>query len=475
MDLNQFMQALRARRRMFALVMLATIVSAVAVALILPKKYVSSASVLVDVRDEQSMSGPGLSSPRERVGYLQTQVDIITSNKVANMVVRDLKLAQIPEMRERWESDTGGAGSLEEWLAGRLLARVKVGSSTSSVITISYSASDPKRAADVANSFARSYMQAALALRTQPTREAAEWFDDQLKALRAQVGQAQAKLAAYQREKGIVVADDRYDYESARLAELSMQYLAARNATYDATTRQREANDALKRAGGADVLPEVLASSFVGSLKGDLVRAEARLQEMGGELGPNHPQYRQQQQVVRGLRDKVGAEAQRVVAGLNSAAAQHRRREGELKAAVTEQQQRILAMKDARIEMAVLARDVESAQRAYDAALSRAMVVKVESRAKQTNIAMLSPALEATEPAHPRIRLIGLLALFGGALFAAGAVFMLETLDRRVRSRFDLESRLAVPSLGGLSRWQPSGGRLLPAPVHAAHALPHPW
>jgi hypothetical protein len=47
-----------------------------------------------------------------------------------------------------------------------------------------------------------------------------------------------------------------------------------------------------------------------------------------------------------------------------------------------------------------------------------------------------------------------------------------------VRSRSDLEARLAVPSLGILSRWTPAGGRLLPSPnspVRAARALPHPW
>jgi hypothetical protein len=52
---------------------------------------------------------------------------------------------------------------------------------------------------------------------------------------------------------------------------------------------------------------------------------------------------------------------------------------------------------------------------------------------------------------------------------------VLETLDRRVRSRSDLESRLAVPSLGLLSKWQPTGARLLPAPQRPAGALPKPW
>jgi hypothetical protein len=77
------------------------------------------------------------------------------------------------------------------------------------------------------------------------------------------------------------------------------------------------------------------------------------------------------------------------------------------------------------------------------------------------------------------VPLIGGLSIVVGLLLAGVVVFLLETLDRRVRSRADLESRLAVPSLGRLSRWQPLGGRLLPAPVfsgaRSGRALPHPW
>ena len=73
-----------------------------------------------------------------------------------------------------------------------------------------------------------------------------------------------------------------------------------------------------------------------------------------------------------------------------------------------------------------------------------------------------------------------MLGLVVGALLAAAVVYVLEMLDRRVRSRDDLESRLAVPSLGRLSKWQATGGRLLPATIssnntRAARALPHPW
>ena len=58
MDLKQYILALGARRKAFFVALIATIVTAIAVALIVPKKYVATASLMMDARDEQTMS-PG--------------------------------------------------------------------------------------------------------------------------------------------------------------------------------------------------------------------------------------------------------------------------------------------------------------------------------------------------------------------------------------------------------------------------------
>jgi len=171
----------------------------------------------------------------------------------------------------------------------------------------------------------------------------------------------------------------------------------------------------------------------------------------------------------------------KLVASLGNSAAQSKKREEELQAAITAQQERIVKIKDARVDMAVLTRDFDVAQHAYDQAMQRYIAVKVDSKARQTNLAMLTPAVEPTKPAVPKIGLISGLSIVIGLLLAAGMVYLAEMLDRRVRSRTDLESRLAVPSLGLLSRWTPAGARLLPGPGSQSHsarlarALPHPW
>ena len=479
MDLNQFMLALRARRKAFFIALAATIITAIAVALVIPKKYVASATILVDGRDEQSMSAVRM-SPRERAGYMTTQAELLASSRVATQVVRDLKLAQRPGVREAWESATGGAGAIDDWIAGQLREKLQIDASASNLIVAKFSSSDPKYAAEVANGFAKAYLDTVLELRTAPTREAAEWFDNQLKTLRNQVNSGQAKLNAFQKAKGILVEDGRLDVESARLSELSTQLLAARNATYDAQSRHKQALEILQSGASPEAVPEVLANPHVGIIKADLARAEARHEQENAVLGSNHPQFLRTAAEIEGLRGKLQAEMKKVVAGLGIAVAQAKRREAELQAAIDAQNQRLHAVKDYRIDMAAMSRDIEAAQRSYDTVLTRYMTAKIESSAKQTNVALLAPAIEPLQPEHPKVGLIAALSVVLGALLATGIVYVLETLDRRVRSRFDLESRLAVPSLGLLSKWQPAGNRLLSAPgrlaaAGPARALPHPW
>src|SRR5688572_4393130 len=169
MDLNQFLLALRARRKAFAMVMAAVIVAALAVALVVPKRYVSTATILIDARDEQSLTAARM-SPRERVGYIQTQVDLIQSGRVAARVARDLKLAQKPGMREAYERDTAGVGAIDDWIGSQLLEKLKVDTSASNVVIVQFTAPDARYSADVANAFAKAYLDTALQLRTEPTR-----------------------------------------------------------------------------------------------------------------------------------------------------------------------------------------------------------------------------------------------------------------------------------------------------------------
>src|SRR3954468_8327772 len=476
MDLSQFLLALRSRRKAFMLALVATIIAALAVAFIMPKKYVGQATLIVDSRDEQTIvPSRGGISITARAAYVATQIELIQSGRVATQVARDLNLAQNAELREMRQEQTGGAGAIDVWIGDLLLQKLKLNNTASNLITIEYSNKSPKVAANIANGFAKAYLDLVLELRNQPVREASQWFDEQLGGMRNQVTQAQNKLTAFQKQKGILVADEHLDIETTRLNELNTQMLAARTAFYDAQSKHKQASELVASGGSPDAMADVMASPAVAAVKLDLARAESLLQTASTDLGPNHPAYIKYSSEVKALREKLSNEMKKVVATLNNAMQQAQKRELDIKAAVDAQQARIMQAKDVRVELAAMTRDVENAQRNYDTVLTRAMSTRLESRARPRDGTPLTPALGPPLPAQPKLPLIAALSVVLGLLIAGTMVYLLETLDRRVRSRVDLEARLAVPSLGRLSKWQPTGGPLLAAPRPAARALPHPF
>src|SRR5712664_4518092 len=397
---QQFLLALRARFGVFATVLAATILAATVASVLLPKSYKATVSLLVDAKDEQSLSNAlrPLILPQERLSYLQTQMDIITSKKVARKVVQDLKLAENPSTRAAFEKEEGGKGSIEDWLVESLLKKLKVETSQSNVIQASFSAADPRFSAQVANAFAKAYIDTMLELRVEPTREAAAWFDEQLKGLRANLEDAQAKLTAYHQQQGIVSADERADVENTRLGVLSEEVAKAQEQTFQWNGREQQARKFLEHGGSPDRLPDVLDNPFIQKLKADLLHGEAKLQELATQYGPNHPQYQRQVSENQSLREKLDAEMRKVVAGMENSARQSRQREAELKEAMAAQRTRLLELKEHRNELTVLTRNVESAQRTYEAAMQRSVISQVESRASQTNVALLNPAVAPRRP-----------------------------------------------------------------------------
>jgi chain length determinant protein EpsF len=466
MNFSFLFSALRARLPIFFAILAATVAATVVISLIVPKTYVAQASVLVDGKDEQSLGvlGGVTRTPLDRdriVGYLQTQVDILTSPRVARRVISDLKLTENPVVRASFEED-GGTGSIEEWLVESLRKRLKADFSQSSLIRLTYSSSDPRLSAQLANAFAKAYVTTVLELRVEPTKQTSLWFDEQLKGLRDHMVQAEKRLSDFQRQTGIVAVDERYDVESLQLADLARNFAAA-----------REPVNGLNTARGTGGLPEIVTNPHVQSLKVDLARAEAALEKLSADYGTAHPQYQRQHAEVQALRERVRSEIGNVIAAAGESAQRLRDRKNRLESEMEAQRKRVLDLKQAHNQLAMLSRDVDIAQRTYDTAMQRFMASKIESRALQTNVSILSPAVTPVDPARPKLLLNTGIAALIGAMLGLTAVYLLELSDQRVRFQSDLAGDPQVPLLAVLNPWDPGKDRLLGAP-DARLALPGP-
>ncbi len=458
MNFTLLLSALRARFRVFFLILATTVAAAVVASLLLPKTYVAKVSLLVDGKDEQSLQTTERRTPeRERTGYMQTQVDIITSPKVAQRVVRMLNLADNPAAQAKVGADgfdPRGTVPIEQWIADRMEKRLKVDTSTSSVVQLAFGASDPELAAQVANAFAKSYVDTTLDLRVEPTRQASAWFDEQLKGLRVKLEQAEQRLAAFRQEHGISALEERYDVANLQLSDL-------------ATTLSRNPG-----AGAPPTLAEILNSPSLQNLRADLQRAEARLREMSSEFGVNHPQYQHQLAQVESLRAALAGETRRAVTGVDETMRRNKARQEDMKAEMEKQRAHVMELAQARTQMAVLTHDAAIAQRTYDEAMARYLSSNVESRALQTNVSVLDAATPPAKPARPRLALNAGIALVVGMLLGLAAVHLLEMFDQRVRLIEDLAGDIQVPLLAVLDKWNPIADRL-PGP-DIRRALPGP-
>lgn len=438
MDFQHLLPILWARRRAALLTLLATVVVTTVVSLLMPKHYIATSSVVLDIKpDPVGGFAPGAGS----MSYLTTQTDIIQSDRVATRVVRLLRLAQNPEAVAGWKDATRGKIPLENYY-GQLLARgllIKP-SRGSTVISLAYTAGDPEFAAAVANAYAQAYVDVNVELRVEPARQYVTWFDQRLKGLRGDLEKAQAKLSAYQQEKGIVATDDRVDHETARLVALTTQLAEAQGQHADSASR-------LKYTGN-ELSPDVMASTIVQSLKADLAKSQAKLTEVDMTLGRNHPLYQQTAAQITGLNEQLTEEIRRISGNAETTSRQTTQKEEELQQAIEAQKQHLLRLRAERDAITILAKDVESAQRAYDAVSQRISLTNLESQMQQNNASILTTAVAPDAPARPRIFVNILASIAIGILLGAGAALGLEKMDQRVRHPAQLAVVEGIPVIG---------------------------
>jgi chain length determinant protein EpsF len=449
MNANRLILILLARWRVFGWTLAVTVLTTLVASVAMSKTYTASTTVVIDYKGGDPLTGSAFPSDL-MAGYLATQVDIIGSHAVAARVADALKLSEIPAYRDRFEKvarKTGARAVFRDWAADKLLEDLDVSPSRESdVITIAFAASDPLFATDVANAFAQTSMRANLELKLEPVKRQAAWFDEQAHALRSALEKAQAELSSYQIDHGVLAAGDKLDVETAHLSDLSAQLAAAKGQMYDSGAREQQMKSAADR-GSLDELPDLLQSQALQVLKAELARAEARLAEVGSRYDWNHPQRQAVAAEVSSLRKKLAAEVANATGAIGLAAELARQRVADLEHAVAEQRKRILDLGAEQDKLSVLKREVENAQRVYDAALQRASQLQLESRLEGTNIAVLSPAVPPLKPSKPKVLLnLALSFILGGGLGLA-FVLLFEFKDRRIRSAEDVIGELGLPLL----------------------------
>jgi polysaccharide biosynthesis transport protein len=447
--------------------------TAVTMTILAPKRYTATATLVIDAKPDpvSSMLYGGATSP----AVMNTQLEVFRSDRVAQRVVRNLKLGEVPETRRDWERSSRGEGTIENWLVDSVQRGldVQVATAGSNVVNVSYKGLDPQMVATLANAYVQAFLETAVELRVDPAREYSGFFGKQVDEARTALEAAQTRLSKFQQAQGIIATDDRFDVEMSRLNMLTQELVAMQSQANDSSSRQAQA------ANNADRLTEVLGNPLVAGLKSDVNKAETRLRELNSRYGDSHPQVVEARASLAELKLRLAAETRTVTGSVGVTARIDRSREAQVRASAEEQRAKVLRMKEVRDQGAVLARDVENAQRSYDLLLNRFNQTSLESQNRQSNASLLARATPPSYPSSPKVTANILMGLFFGVALGLGVAFGLEQFDKRIRAPGDAVAAIGLPVIGimptpvvskrlrgqlALAQDRMISGRRLPAP-----------
>lgn len=449
MNLTQLLSILTARSKTVLTIFALVIGSSLLVSVLIPKKYLASTDVVIDLKPDP-VNG-SLASGMMIRPYLKTQADIVGSERLRLMVVDRFSLNANPAYLSNMPASAPEA-SARQYAADHLARNLKVvPSRESTMLTISYRSTNPSASAEIANAFARAFIETNIEMRTIPATQRRDWFAKQAVELRAKLDSTQKSLGDFQRKNNIVSADESRDVSTQRLESLSASLTQASDQASDLTQKTSQARDAIDN-NSSQTIPEVIASTSVQALRAEQSRLRSAYGQQLAVYGKSHPQMRSLGNELWAISNRIGDEIQTIVAGLeksrDSAIARSERIQEELAA----HQSSVLAAKNYREELSLLQRDIENARRAYDSVQEQLSQSNLQSASTYANLFVLSPALTPSRPSSPNMLINILAAIVVGTVLAIGISLLLEFRHRRIHSGVDMTQATGRPVLGQLSQ-----------------------
>lgn len=424
MSILQFFRILWARRLIILLTTIVTTVTMVGVVQVVTPSYQAQTRVMLDILKPDPVTGQVIASSFMRA-YVKTQIQLVEDVGVAKEVVdalhwdKDKKLLR--EYRNRKVTDDR---DFNRWAAQRVIdgvnAKVIEGSN---ILEIDYNSPNPDRAKAVADALRNAYIATTLLSRQQTARRNADWYDAQAEKAKASLFQAEEAKSKYERENDIILADDKTDLDSARLAALASAAAAPIQAT----------------------APAIPVSS-IGAAQ--LAQFDGELERASKVLGPNHPQLvemrRRRELLAKQVEEErkiaastagAGANAQRVTAGMLDA-----------------QKAKVLGQRDKVERVRLLQDDVNLRREEYNKSAARAAELRQEAEVSEAGVTPLGAAVTPQSPIFPQKALMIGLAFGGGIGLGVAISLAIELFGRRIRSSEDLRIAVNVPVLAIVTR-----------------------
>lgn len=459
-SIRRYLMVLRKR----ALVIVAAVAVAITASVLytkrLPRIYQATATVVVNPQaprvfgnqvDEVFELGTG--SYWSNQEYYNTQLDVITSFPLAKETVTRrygdttfvARLA--PKERHPTLSDAERIEVAADVLKGLLTASQ---AQESRIVAIHVRNVDPKLAEALANEHVESYLAHMRGKRAVGSGEVSQFLTSELDAAEKELRKTEEELYEF-KKKHDILSVSLEDRQSILAADIT-RYSAALG---DARVKRTELGSQMRKAQslkGEDPLESpvfalVGNSESYNTLKNQYELEKQKLDEVRTQWGPKSDNFAQQQRKVAELQSALAREAGRSVRELEVRFAAAQATEGALVAELDRLKTEAMGLGPLAIEYNRLARQQKSAEENLNLLLGRLRTSQQEGRNKQTNV---EPHEEARGAylVYPRMRVNVTLAIMAALLFGVGLAFLLEYMDRTIKSAEDVERLVGAPMLG---------------------------
>jgi polysaccharide export outer membrane protein len=454
-SLREQWEVLVRRRRLVGWVVGGLLLACLLYCLIAPNQYEASAKVALRTSPASTLSleaseqfGPAsiLSAPVQQ----ETLANVFRSDQLAWRVITGLKLYQAPGFMGRFaikfpdfRADAPAADA-QEWLLERFQQRLNVQTLPRTLlIQIRFRSRDAALSASVVNALIRAYEEQESDARVQATAQAATWLQSQLKESKARVDQNQQRLAAFQREHGLLTTpvtlangkpgETEHTPAMLEIDELGRQLVAA------STDRiLREAQYSAARQGDPELViasdPRLQAESgnFATALlqqiharRSDLEQEQAQLNI---EHGPNYPRVVEIRGLLLNLDQQKKAEDAKLVERFRSAWQTAADREQLVRRNLEELTAEGMKANEAAIQYAAMREEANASHELYVQVLAKVEEAGLAAGVQSSNISVVDSARKPDKPVAPDLPLYMLITLFAGLWLAIGGAFLMESI-----------------------------------------------
>jgi succinoglycan biosynthesis transport protein ExoP len=449
LDLKGLVDALSRRWPLFVSVTVVVVLAAVVAALVIRPVYEASANIRIDPiqksgPDFEALATGGLPDQ----ALVDTEVKIMQSREVAQGVVASLNLVADPEFNPTLKhppsagAQTVKALELTADVVAKHLRVVREGATY--IVSLHFKSFNPAKAANIANAFARSYLQASIDAKIREAGQQSVWYMQRMGAVSAAARQADAQLAQYKAANGITDASGGDTVVQQQIGTVTEQLASAEAAAAAARSSANTARQQMTQ-GGVDSVSSVLNSATIIELRKERADLLRERDEIMTRYGPKHPETVKITQQVQGLEQQIRDESQRIIAGLDNDARSAEAKATSLRGELGELKGELTKNSRASVEADSLKREADAKNAMVSQLASSAQRAEQQQHVDQSQATLVALAVAPNQRAFPSLRLFTALGLAVGLLLATGATVAAETLDSGLRSGEEVERGLGVP------------------------------